>query len=235
MFKVRELVKAASTQLNDQEYSKEYLRWSRGVLLDYLNFGLIEIFGHRPEAFSQTVSLSLAPGHLQNFPQYEYVVSLDLNPNGTTPVPADFGMLKGYTAVPGPRSELLYVDGEPYYQVVSFAVLPHDPKSVFVSPAVPAGVTRSVTATVITRPSKVELANWDDDIVLEDKYQDCLLDFILARAYEVDMESAQSLAKSKDHYQKAYTALGVKYKQESKYRAGFYLGGVGAGDPQAGR
>lgn len=68
---------------------------------------------------------------------------------------------------------------------------------------------------------------------MESKFDGDLVDYMMAKAFELDQESAQSRTNSQTLFKKFYDVMGVKYKMESKYRSGNYLGAVGP-DPRAG-
>ena len=62
-------------------------------------------------------------------------------------------------------------------------------------------------------PSDISISNFDTDtttISLDDVYANCILDYMLYRAYQKDSEYAGNAERSLMHYQSFSNALGVK-------------------------
>lgn len=215
-------------QLNDKAVGRSFTRWGRADVLEYLNQGMAEIGAYRPEALVSKVTAALAAGRVQNFLEYSAVLSIE----GATEADATLSIA---FATYGKCEALPEYDeaGNPKYTIRSYAIDKRNPKIIYVEPEVPSGLTPEVTMTVVTKFVPYTLADWNKVIALESKFYNNLIDFMLGRAYELDSESAQSRSNGQMHMRQFYTAMGVKYKMESAYKAGFYLGETGEGDPRA--
>ena len=66
MKQVGAYVTDASVLLNDQQVGREFTRWSRALLVSFLNDALAEIAAHKPEAFARQEELRLDPGRVQH-------------------------------------------------------------------------------------------------------------------------------------------------------------------------
>ena len=231
---VAQYVTHVSTQMNDQRPSRAFTRWGRGLLLQYLNLGLAEIGTYRPEAFAADEKIKLVPGAVQVIDPRKTLVSLSANADGTPIIKGDTRMAAAYNAysvcTPQPRM----VNGEAKYLVRTYSIDDKNGHKFYVDPPVPPGMTVFVDGTVTGQIPNYTLADWDKSVAMESKYSANLIDYMMACAYALDAESPQSRANSQQLYRKFYDVMGVKYRQESKYRAGYYLGEVGTGDPQAG-
>lgn len=232
---VGQFVTHVSTQLNDQRPSRAFTRWGRGLLLEYMNLALAEIATYRPEAFARRVKFELQPGNVQIIPDEWDVTSVESNVNGAAVVRGDTVMANAYNTYAICKSTPVTVrDGDSVYNVKTFSLDPDNPRILYVDPPVPKGIEAEVYLNVMTAPEELTLANWNSAVGISHKFKASMVDYMLASAYTLDTESPQSRARSDQLYDKFYKVMGVKYKQESRYRAGYYLGKVGIGDPQAG-
>jgi hypothetical protein len=232
---VSQFVTHASVQLNDQRPDRAFTRWGRGLLVEYLNLGIGEIATYRPEAFADRVKFTLSPGSVQNIPPDWDVTAIESNEDGTPVVKGDTVMARAYNTYAVCQSTPVeIVDGKSIYRVKTYGMDTENPRLLYVDPPVPNGVNASIYLNVMLAPREYTLADWDENIALSHKFRASLVDYILASAFTLDTESPQSRARSDQLYSKFYRVMGVKYTQESKYRAGYYLGKVGTGDPQAG-
>lgn len=230
---VGQAVTHVSSQLNDQQFHKEFLRWTRPVLVEYLNQALAAIATHRKDAFTGTVTLALAPGSLQMSEGYSEIVEIIGNADGKPAHQGDPTILKAFSAYNYCPPQVQFKNGKAVYSVKSVGVDPTNPKNFYVSPPVPAGVVASVLAKVVKHTPAYTLADWDKPIDMDPRYLNNMYDFMQARAHELDMESATGPASSRKFYQQFYTALGITYKMDSAFGSGYYKGQVGTGDPRA--
>ncbi len=229
---VGKIIEHVSSQLNDQGFKLEYVRWNRETQLEYMNQGLKEIGAHRPDAFTRSENITLVAGIKQTVG--DFLTLKDLHDSAGTPVhEGDASLLKAFSTYDYCTPKVQYKNGAPVYKIKSFAVSGTDLKTFYVSPAVPYGMSPVVTATLIGTAPELTLADWDTALAMEDKYYNNLLDFMQARAYELDSESPNSRANSQMYFQRFYTAMGVKYKVDAAIKSGFFKGEVGTGDPRA--
>lgn len=231
---VGEFVTHVSTQMHDQRHGRAFIRWGRGLLLEYLNLGLTEIGTYRPEAFAADETLTLVPGATQSIDPSKTLVAISANTDGTPVLSGDVDMATAYNAyavcVPEPR----IINGVAHYLVRSYSIDKKNSHKFYVDPPVPKGMTVQVTATVSGNIPQYTLADWNKAVEMESKFDANLVQYMLASAHSLDRESAQARQTSGDYYNRFYASMGVKYKQESRYKSGFYLGEIGTGDPQAG-
>lgn len=231
---VAQFVTHVSTQMNDQRPGRAFTRWGRGLLLQYLNLGLAEIGTYRPEAFAADEKIQLVPGAVQTIDARKTLVSLSSNNDGTPIIKGDTTMAAAFNAYAVCPPQYRMVNGEAQYIVRTYSIDDKNGHKFYVDPPVPQGMTITVNGTVTGSIPDYTLADWDKPIAMESKYKANLIDYMMACAFGLDTESAQSRVQSQQLYGKFYDVMGVKYRQESKYRAGYYLGQVGTGDPQAG-
>ena len=231
---VGQYITHVSTQMNDQRPGRAFTRWGRGLLLEYLNLGLAEIGTYRPEAFAKDLEITLQAGATQSVQPGVTLLGLSANEDGTPINKGDAIMANAYNAYSVCKSGVVFVDGNPVYLVRSFSIDKNDSSKFYVDPPVPKGLTPKVVASVTGAPDNYTLANWDNDIFLASKYKANLIDYMMACAYGLDRESAESRIRSDSLYRRFYDVMGVKYRQESRHNSGYYLGKVGTGDPQAG-
>lgn len=245
MKEVGEYVTGASVLLNDQQVGREFTRWSRALLVSFLNDALAEIAAHKPEAFARQEELRLEPGRVQHIesvvgmgneiPLGARLVSIDTNADGSTVYEADYDLTQAFAPF-NCCDEPLELDrhGRPRYRVVSYSINPRDTKSFTVSPPVPAGLSPVVRATIVGAiPQYTAQSHFSTPVYIEPKYQAAILDYIVGKAFEIDTESPSSRTNADRHLGRFYTMLGVKYRYEAAYRAGNVNGAVGDGDPRS--
>ena len=232
---VGQLVTDVSGQLNDQYLGREFQRWNRARLLSYLVGGMAELLSYKPEAFTKTEAATLVAGARQSLADgYKTIVSVASNIDGSTVTEADFDLLKAFSPYICCAAEVVFdADNNPIYRAKSYAIDPKDPKLFYVSPPVPVGLTPTINITAIVPPPDYTLADWGVELPFDMKYQENILDYMMGRAFDIDTESAMSRSNADKHLSRFYTAMGVKYRVESAYRAGNYNGNVGDGDPRA--
>lgn len=235
---VGQIVTEISAQLNDQKLGREFTRWTRAQLLSHFYLALCTIKAYRPEVFISEVEITLAPGRKQKLASgYERLEALNKNIYSNAEIAeADLDLLKAFWPHNDCEDVVGFdVNGNPNYVVKTFSIDPKDTASFYVSPAVPNGLAPKVLANVHTQVPEYGLSDWGELVPLEDKYIPMIWDYVMGCAYGIDAESPQSKLNSDTHYRNFWTAMGIKYKQESQYRAGFYNGAVGEGNPGAGR
>jgi hypothetical protein len=230
---VGQYVTHVSGQMNDQRPSRAFTRWGRGLLLDYLNLGLTEIGAYRPEAFAKDEITTLVAGATQTIDASKTLIGLSSNMDGTPILPGDIEMATAFNAYAICPIEPRIINGKANYLVRSFAFDSKNTHKFYVDPPVPKGMTVQVNATVTGDVPQYTLADWDKPVEMESKFDASLIDYMMAKAFELDMESAQSRTNSQGLFKKFYDVMGVKYRVESKYRSGNYLGEVGP-NPRAG-
>jgi hypothetical protein len=232
---VEQIVRYVSGQLQDQRHRAEYTRWTVVMLIDYLNDALSEISGIRPEAFALRETITLAPGYIQAVPVgWMAIVRVEENPDGTRVYEGDTELMRIYGGSPRTQRINYDADGNVVYLVRSFSIDPKDPKTYYVSPGVPAGVTAKVLVTMIANPVVYTPNDMGAEVDVQPGVYNLIQDYMLGRAFEIDTESAQARANSTQHFTQFYQFFGLNYKQSSAFRSGNYMGSTAAGNPAGG-
>lgn len=230
---VGQIATHVSRQMNDQRRGKEFTRWTRTDMLGYLNQGLKEIGAYRPEAYAVTVALALVSGIKQTVPDGGKLRGFAPGAQGNTAHSSDDRLMKAFGAYATCPPRIVMRNGKVVYAVKTFAVDSIDPKTFYVSPPVPAGLTISVQAQVDGTTPEYTLADWNKPVTIVDSFYNNLVDFMMAQAYKMDTESQVSAAASQRLLQLFYQVMGVKYKIDSARNSGYYMGELGTGDPRA--
>lgn len=228
---VGKIITHVSGQLSDQQDSRQFTRWPRQILLDYLNQARIEVFAYRPDAFASDVQRTLSAGAEQKLGTEGSLLSVSVN--GRELPSTDIGVYRAFAnyATCPPKPRLKY--GKLQYIPKSVAIDPARSDTFFVSPPVPLGVVVNATIAIIGNPVLLTLADWDKPLGMQVKYLNNVIDYMMGRAYARDTESQISAAKSQRLLSSFYQIMGVKYKVDSAFNSGYYKGEVGSGDPRA--
>jgi hypothetical protein len=203
--------------LNDYEPGYEHIRWTRSDLLDYLNDAQAQVYVLRPAAYTRSETVALRPGSLQGpLPdgcQLQRVIGTDEHRRARK---VDDGLLQafaGFGCKPAPAPAI--------YRVSGFSFNPEDATHFFVDPPVPDdGHTHTVAVMCQQAPRIIELADLDaaippppalpaDQLDTPAALRNVLIEWMLYRAYSVDMESPQSAAKQALHLQTFQILLGI--------------------------
>lgn len=213
-----DLIAAVSRLLNDAEPGYEHIRWTRADLLEYLNDAQKQVYLYRPELYAQTDVFALVAGARQGpLPggcQLQKIIGSVGDVGRARKV--DDGLLQAFADT---GCALVNVSDD--YRVRGYSFTPQDPMSFFVDPPVPDD-GRSYTVALVCQqaPEAINLAQLDDAdprndrLVTPARIHNALVEWMLYRAYSVDMESAQSFAKQEAHRQHFYAMLGVSEAKE---------------------
>lgn len=192
------IVTRAATLLQDPGY----IRWTAPELLDYLNAGQRAVVGFKPNAYTKNVALALAAGTKQSLPTDALGlidVPRNLGTDGATPG----------AAVRMARREILDTLNPNWHASTPSAVVKHfcfsslDVKHFYVYPPQPATGTGQVEIVYPAVPADVALT---DPILLDDIYEEPLLNYTLFRAYSKDTEYAAN-AQAAEAYMSAFKEL----------------------------
>lgn len=225
-----------SEQLNDQGINP-YVRWPQQVLLDYLNNALIQIGTFRPDAYTSSVTLTLAAGAQQTLPaNYSFLKSLDYNASssncpGAPITEANLDILRAFFKKPCSPS-----GGAADYRVTSYAYDMRNPHIFYVSPPVSDdAIGLQVTGTAVSPAPQYVFSDIAANtvIAIDPKYANTINAWMEFEAYSIDTESTSSRQTKLDALGLFYKSLGIEYKQESLYRSGYFLGQRGQGDPRS--
>ena len=207
------------------------------MLVGYLNDALSEISGIRPDAFALRQNITLAAGFIQAVPDGTMAI-VRLECNGTLEAPGrmiyegDMEYMRAQGSVPAPlRKTRYFPNGQVKFDVRSFQIDPKDPKTYYVSPEVPVGITVNVVGTMVMNPPCYTPLQLDEIVDVQPVVYNLVQDFMLGRAFEIDSESRESQANSAKHFTQFYQFFGLTYKQQGTWRSGAYLGSTPAGNP----
>lgn len=196
----------------------DHIRWPLPELCDWLNEAQRNVVMIKPNALSQSVTITLAAGTRQALPATVAVF--------TNAVCNIDGGQRGATVRPISRRETIdaHIPGWhdpatlPFAKVVSYVWQDASaPREFYVLPGNDG--TGSIEAVVGLVPTDIplpgtpdDLATYDTEIQFADVYQGVLLDLTLARALSKDMDIAENVARAAQHLQlagQALTALGA--------------------------
>ncbi len=212
------LIVEVARLLNDAEPGYEHIRWTRADLLEYLNDAQRQVYLYRPELYAQTDVFPLVAGARQGpLPdgcQLQKVIGSAGDTGRARKV--DDGLLQAFAG-----TDCMWGCNEKGYRLSGYSFTPQDPRAFFVDPPVPDdGQTYTVALVCQQSPEAITLADLDDAdprndrLVTPARMHNALIEWMLYRAYSVDMESAQSFAKQEVHRQHFYAMLGVSEAKE---------------------
>lgn len=223
-FLQRDAMLEASLILQDDLFT----RWTLPVLNLFINGALREILLHKPNAFAVTVDLPLVPGALQMMPP-EYPILLRIirntNPPEQTALAAD--AISQITLVS--RQMMDAIDplwSDPNYSkpaalVRHFMFDAAQPDHFYVYP--PNNGAGLVEAIVAAEPARIGapasgqtlLESWSAVVPIKESYRQAVVDYMLFRAFSMDMAMPGMAQRAQMHRAAFAEALGIKYSRES--------------------
>lgn len=182
------------------------VRFPNEELLKFFNDAQKEVVLHRPDANMVNTTMDLADGSKQTLPAAALrLVEVIRNEGGRAVTLVERRILdetlpNWHNAVAGTN------------KIEHYVYDPADPKNFYVYPK---GVSDTHTLEIVysSAPAEISISAFDTDattISLDDIYSNCLLDYVLYRAYQKDSEYAGNAQRSMMHYQSFANALGVK-------------------------
>lgn len=204
--KVVDILDRASIILQDNTN----VRFPNDELLKFFNDAQKEVVLHRPDANMNNQSITLVAGSKQSLPSTGLrLIDVVRNVSGKAVTQVDRQILD--ETLPNWHETVAGSDG-----IEHFIYDPADPKNFYVYPK----GTDSISLEIVysSAPSDQPVGNFDTDtstITLDDIYANCLLDYILYRAYQKDSEYAGNAQRSMMHYQGFSNALGIKTQADS--------------------
>jgi len=194
--------------LNDRDPALGNVRWSRADLIGHLNEALCELSAHVPDAFAEVLDIVLKPGAQQKLAdKFGGLISIEAHyANGEArPVSeANYRYAKIFKKKPClARNACGGGTGDPCrdYRLKSYVKNPVDDTVFTVEPPVPPGCSITVKATVYGRPSRFCSADEKKCLGIGCEYEAQVVNWILYRAFSVDMESTQSRDNAKLYYE----------------------------------
>lgn len=206
---------------------KTGVRWPYAELLDWLNDGQREVAIYKPSATAQNVSLQLQQGTLQNIgPGGLALLRVIRNlktPVGNPRVGARACRIVSREVLDAQHPAWHDPEVFPYsVEVKHFCFDESDPTHFYVFPgnngvgAVEAVISMSpADITLESGADANNLASYRREIRIPDIYANCLLDYVLFRAYSKDADYAGNADRSATHYQMFVATLTAKTANEA--------------------
>ncbi len=200
--KVVDVLDRASIILQDNTN----VRFPNAELLKFFNDAQKEVVLHRPDSNMQNGNITCVAGSKQTIPSTGLrLIDVVRNDGGYAITQVDRKVLD--ETLPNWHNTA----ADSTKKIEHFIFDPADPKTFYVYPA---GTTSfDIEIKYSAAPSDIAITNFNTDtttITLDDIYANCLLDYILYRAYQKDSEFAGNAQRSMMHYQSFTNALGVK-------------------------
>lgn len=218
--KVADILWEVAGLLNDREPGFEYVRWTKADLLEFMNDGIMQAYLVRPQLFTHNETFNLVPGALQTVPdgcQMQKLLATDgvAKPARTI----DYEMYSVYAGF-----ECGCLCGP--YQVDGVVQNPSDPNGFYVDPPVPNdGKTHTATIMCLGEPKEVSavydangnIVGFDPETApMKGKLHNAVVEWMLYRAFSIDIESQPSDAKMRFHLRHFYEMLGLDAKITDK-------------------
>ena len=215
----------------------ECLHWEDSDLIKHINEGLNMLLMADPGIFSEDVSITLSEGSCQELPQpYLELVKIKSNVSvassgqeieGDSIQEADYDLISSFSK----PSCVDKLSNNKAHTISSYGMSTVNKTSFNVSPAVPAGSSATVKATVVTSPCSFNNNNRTECLGIDPRYQPALMEWVLYRALTADFESNRNTELGTRHAQTFYAMMGLTYLQESRLNSGYYKGEPGE-DPR---
>jgi hypothetical protein len=193
-------------QAQQQLQDADGVRWPATDLVTHLNAGIRQLVELRPAEFALTISHPLVAGARQVMPANNALL-LEI-PRNTT----------GGPIRPVDRTQLELVDDKWYTATGKLKIVhtthdPRDPQVFYVWPAAAVGaeveMVYAAWPDAVAVPSGPAASTVTGDIPANDRFANCLLHFVLFRAFSVDAEFGGNGALSAAHYQLFTTLAGA--------------------------
>ena len=227
-----DIIERLGADLNDEDH----VQWSKAVLIGFINEGLCELHGLRPDAFAATEVITLQAGTQQKLPagvssvsQVWSNVSTDAAGHVTDGKPVSSTDIN-YTNIFRNKKKCLTGGSDcvnpaaSVYSVDSFIKNPIDDNAFDVSPPVPFGIYPQVRATVIKSPHRHDGTQLRECLGIACNYEAQIITYALYRAYCRDTESQTMMAASERFRKAFYEAIDKDYLQDQRYGSGLYKG-----------
>lgn len=200
--KVVDILDRASIILQDNTN----VRFPNDELLKFFNDAQKEVVLHRPDAKMVNGSFDCTAGSKQTLPSAALrLIDVVRNVNGRAITQVDRKILD--ETLPNWHEQA----ADATRKIEHFVYDPADPKNFYVYPKATTDFDLEIVYS--SAPTDVTISNFATDtttISLDDVYSNCILDYILYRAYQKDSEYAGNAQRAMMHYQSFANALGVK-------------------------
>jgi hypothetical protein len=108
-----------------------------------------------------------------------------------------------------------------------------NPRSFTVSPEIPRGHSTIISALVVEKAPCHCVDLPDQCVEIASKYHAALVNWVVSRAYSIDVESTASMARAVRYEEQFYRLIADGYMMGSKFGSGYYNGQEGKGDANA--
>lgn len=187
--------------------------WLDTFLLSWLNSGLKEIVLLKPNAYVVTASVKCVAGTKQTIPAAGLTL-IDITRNmgitdGTTPGKVVIALSRQALDSSNPN----WHTATPNAVSNHYAYDLRQPKVFYVFPPQPAAAQGYLEMIYGASPTPLTVAT--DAIVLDDVYENILIDYVAYRAYGRDSADPSHAALSQSHYAAFTAALGARVQSEA--------------------
>jgi len=229
---------------------KGAVTWPEVDVTRAISDGLAAISSQRPDLFSHSQEVTLKPGARQVLPAGTLALIGDIQNICVAP---DGSITNGPVASSVAREEIralqFYSDRAclPHspkalqsaqkaigntcarWTLSSYVYDPRDPTSLTVSPAVPEGVAPRIRVGL---QGCAPCLKWPESrtTALPCGYRAELVEYVRYVLLGMQLESESALVDSRSHFTNFASMMGIKYRQETRYGSGFFLGQKGNGD-----
>lgn len=206
----QELIDEVSLQLNDTDK----ITWTEAMLIDYINSGQKIIATFRPDAAQTTVSIQLVTGSRQAMPTAArrlLEITRNMGNDGNTPGnvirAADHESLRLFDASWHANTSVAEIKNYSYNEKTPdiFYVDPPSDGTGYIE------MSYSVVPTVITQTT--------DILDIGDIYKEPLIQWMMFRAYSVEVDSVSSRNRARAHEESFYNIMGRKFIRDVQYTA----------------
>lgn len=187
------------------------VRFPQAELLKFYNDAQKEVALYRPDASMVHATFACATGSKQTLPTAALrLVDVVRNVSGRSVTQVERKILD--ETLPNWHETAASSDG-----IQHFIYDPADPKNFYIFPKGASG-THSLEIVYSSVPTDIAISNFATDtqvIGVDDIYANCLLDYVLYRAYQIDSEFAGNAQRAAMHYSAFANSLGIKTQADA--------------------
>lgn len=206
----QELIDAVSGQLNDTGNDT----WSKATLIEYINSAQKTIATFRPDSSQTTVSVQMNAGSKQSMPAAArrlLEITRNMGSDGNTP---------GSTVRPADHESLRLFDGGWHSstqtaEINNYSYSEKTPDIYYVDP--PSDGTGYVEMSYSVVPT--EVTQTTDTLDLNDIYKEPIIQWMMFRAYSVEVDSVSSRNRARAHEDSFYNMMGRKFLRDAQFSA----------------
>lgn len=211
-----------------QEITQNGTRWTNEELLGWLNECYQAIVAIKPDVSSTSVTINCVPGSRQAIPEGGHLL-LDVVRNMAA-------TSNGYSVIQISRNALDATrrgwHGEPPSDTIEQYVFDsHEPRNFYTYPPATADAKLEVIYSAMLEPHDQTQASTDAQEVIRvsDAYAPAIVDYVLARAYSKDAESAPNLQRAQMHSGSFVNMLGAEAQAGAAFNPNRELPGGSGG------